>query len=276
MAVAEHIAEAFTMLGGDPTWAIENARNYSSVEQWKNSQRLQAAVAGGVAMGIPGFHVLAAVADLGILFHKMAYCCWGIGELRGCVVLGKPDFLNILALWSNAVSPEELKNEVVSKIALEGALLKNATAVGGVAITAIVTSLSSQQLVMLASVMSQQAALALCQHVGAAVGQAAMQTVAGGAGVILQKAGVKVSTKTITKAAAGIGSQIGGKIGSKAGTKMSTKIAAKVAAKLSTKTGAKWLAGAIPFVGAAVGAGINSHFVNTIAHSADQYYSLRG
>ncbi len=236
MAISETIViDAFEAMGGDPTTAIQSARNYSDVSSWVVSQAGQAAAAGAAAMAIPGVHVVAMVADVAFLLHKMAYCCWGIGEIRGCAVVGKSDFQNILALWSHAASIDELPHKAITKFALEEAVGTGGIMVGGLVAAEVISHLTGQQVAMYGG-----------QLAGAMIGK---------------KLGIKTGIKG------------GGKLGAKLAGKLGAKIAAKVGAKLSTKLGAKLAAGFIPFIGPAAGATVNAYFVKNIADSADLYYS---
>ncbi len=54
----------------------------------------------------------------------------------------------------------------------------------------------------------------------------------------------------------------------KLGIKTATKLGTKLGTKLAAKTGAGW----IPFLGAAVGPGINAYFINEIGEAGKQYY----
>lgn len=38
--------------------------------------------------------------EINFLLNELAYCCWGIGAIEGCVVFGKADFKEILKKWS--------------------------------------------------------------------------------------------------------------------------------------------------------------------------------
>ena len=102
-----------------------------------NSQTGQAATAGVVALTIPGLHIPAVAADLAFLIHKMAYCCWGIGEIRGCKVLGISDFQNILALWSGAATIETLSHRAISKAAYKSLFVGSGIAVGVLLLTTL-------------------------------------------------------------------------------------------------------------------------------------------
>ncbi|MDM8546153.1 hypothetical protein QUF61_06635 [Candidatus Venteria ishoeyi] len=78
------------------------------------------------------------------------------------------------------------------------------------------------------------------------------------------KAGIKIIGKTIAKSGAIlIGKKLGGKVGAKIGAKFAGKLAGKAAA------------GMVPFLGAAVGGGINLWFITGIADSAEAYYKFK-
>jgi len=82
------------------------------------------------------------------------------------------------------------------------------------------------------------------------------------------KVGGKVGAKIIAKhLAAGAGLLVGKKIGGKLGAKLGAKIGAKLGGKLA--------AGFIPFLGAAVGAGINAYFINDISEAANDVYRFK-
>lgn len=109
MAITENVVvKAFDMFGGDPANAVAAARSYSSVGGWVASQAAQAAAVGAGAMAIPGAHVATMAGDLCILLHKMAYCSWGIGAIRGKEVHGLCDLEIILAHWSGAVGDDAI------------------------------------------------------------------------------------------------------------------------------------------------------------------------
>jgi hypothetical protein len=140
------ILKAFEILGGDPVSAVQTAKGYTSKTSWMLSQAGQTAGAGAVAMAIPGVHISALVADVSYLLHKMAYCSWGIGELRKCVVLGKPDFANILALWSGAVTVNELPYPAISKTAFEKAVNRGSTTLEKITLNQVLAQMSKEQL----------------------------------------------------------------------------------------------------------------------------------
>lgn len=190
------IVSAFEKMGGDSTNAIDSAKNYSSISSWIASQAGQAAAVGAGAMLIPGAHTVAIIADVAFLLHKMAYCCWGIGEISDCIVIGKSDFQNILALWSGASSIHDMPHKAIKKATLEAAIVSGSTTVAGLATAEVLSHLSGQQ---------------IAQYGGKFAGKLAGK-----------KLGGKVSAK--------LGAKLGTKIGTKVGAKLSAKLGAKLAA----------------------------------------------
>lgn len=59
------------------------------------------------------------------------------------------------------------------------------------------------------------------------------------------------------------------------GKKMGSKVGVKLGAKFGTKLGGKLAAGFIPFLGMAVGAGINYWFIDEISGLAEEWYSIK-
>ncbi|NJL28625.1 MAG: hypothetical protein HC897_12415 [Thermoanaerobaculia bacterium] len=237
--MAEKVSEslvlnAFEAIAGDPTAAISAAKQHSSIDTWVNAQSLQVGTSGALALAIPGLHLVGLAADLTFLMHKLAYTCWGIGELKGCVVLGKEDFANILAIWAGAITPGELDRKAISKASFQTALLAGGGTVAGLSVAAIAANLTGKQIATMG-------------------GQIA--------GSLLAR---KVVAKTASKGSAVFAGRVGGKLGA--------KIAGKLAAKFTGKLGAKAFAGVIPLIGPAVGAGVNVYFIRDITKSACAYY----
>ena len=229
------VLKVFNALSGDPTDAIVAAKRYSSEASWRRAQAAQVGVAGGGAMLIPGLHLVGMAADFGFLMHKLAVVSWGIGELKGCVVLGKDDFANILGLWSGAISLEQLDRKAISKAAFQAIAVAGGGTVAGLTAGAIASQMTGQQLAMLGG------RLAGSMLARKAVGDGASKGVMWTAG------------------------QAGGKLGA--------KVAGKLAAKFSTKFGAKAVAGTFLGLGPIVGASVNVHFIRSIAKSASSYYA---
>ena len=97
-----------------------------------------------------------------------------------------------------------------------------------------------------------------------------------------------LSNATVAKTAAGLTGHVGGKTIAKLlakvaaenagvliGKKLGMKASAKIAGKFATKLGTKAIEGFIPFVGPAIGGGINLWFVTSIANEAERWYRLK-
>jgi hypothetical protein len=97
-----------------------------------------------------------------------------------------------------------------------------------------------------------------------------------------------LSNASVAKTAAGLASHMGtksvGKILAKVaaeqagilvGKKFGIKAGAKVVGKFTAKMGTKALGGFFPFVGPAIGAGVNLWFINSVAEEAEAWYGLK-
>lgn len=97
---------------GDPKNAVITARHdYGDVNSWIISQSGQSAAIGGAAVLIPFASIPLALFDFGVLMHKVAYVTQGVAGIRGCPIdkeSGEVDLALILALWSGAVTEDEL------------------------------------------------------------------------------------------------------------------------------------------------------------------------
>lgn len=78
------------------------------------------------------------------------------------------------------------------------------------------------------------------------------------------KSALKMIAKTMLK-----------NVGVIASKKMGGKLATKVGAKFGAKLGGKVAAGFVPFLGAAVGAGINYYFINSVCDAAEKVYDYK-
>lgn len=94
----------------------------------------------------------------------------------------------------------------------------------------------------------------------AAIGKTAAEL----CGKVGGKAAAKVLAKTMAeKAGLLVGKKLAGKLGAKIGTKFGAKLAGKATV------------GFIPFLGAAVGGGINLWFISSVAASAEEWYRIK-
>lgn len=107
--------------------------------------------------------------------------------------------------------------------------------------------------------------------------------------VLAKWSGVEgTNNAAVSKTAADLVTKVGGKSACKVlaktmcknagilvGKKMGSKVAVKLGAKFGAKIGGKMAAGWIPFVGAAVGGGVNYWFINETAQMAEEWYSFK-
>lgn len=109
------LIKAFETLSFDPDKIYRRAQDYT-ISEWRHRQEGLAGAAGGTAALVPGLHIPALGVDIGFLVNRMDECCYGIGAIMGVQsgkgnILEKEDLANILALWSGAISADQL-NEV--------------------------------------------------------------------------------------------------------------------------------------------------------------------
>ncbi len=110
---SEKLARVFAFTGGHPAKAAKAASRYRNIPDWVKSQSRQAGVVGAIAMLIPFAHLLALLFDIWFIFHKMAYCCWGIGKIRGCKLARTADLEIILAHWAGVIEDEMLQTAIL-------------------------------------------------------------------------------------------------------------------------------------------------------------------
>jgi hypothetical protein len=305
---AQFIVNAFTLLSDDSKEAASKAkRGYSSVEDWRNSQAWQAAIAGGGSSLIPVAHLATGVAETLYLLHKMAWCAWGIGGLHNCVVEGKEDLLYILGLWSHAISESQIRE--MFDLCHKAAILKEASTndpaikralVGGAAIGQVTATVSTAGIPVTLAALSQvavnsvtfgQIVMATSQAVPHAAAMAIMGT-PHAVSVVASKGVAKVAL-TITKelGAQGISPYIGSLLSKQLVANhfayqfgvtlqqhmapMIAKFAEKIASKITKKAATKFVVGFVPFAGALAVAGINAWILQGFADSAETYYSLK-
>ena len=102
------VLDAWVLMGGDHIAAARRAKNFRTVEGWTAWQMVQTGSVGALALAIPAAHIPAVVVDVAVLFHKMAYCSWGIGSILDCEIHPKDDLAVILGMWAGAISEDSL------------------------------------------------------------------------------------------------------------------------------------------------------------------------
>jgi hypothetical protein len=302
------IIEAFTLLSDDSREAASKAkRNFSSIDDWRNSQAWQVAIAGGGVSIIPVAHLAAGVAETFYLLHKMAWCAWGIGGLRNCVVEGKNDLQYILGLWSHAISESQVRE--MFDLCRKAAILEKACANDSQVKKALVSGVTVGQVTATVSTAGIPVTLAALSHVAVgsvtfaqivaatsqAIPHAATMAIMGtphAVSVVASKGVAKVSLTIASKIAGkGIAPQIGSLIAKELvahhfayqlgvtiqqhSAPFITKIAEKAAAKITKKAASKFVLGFVPFAGALAVGGINAWIIQGFADSADTYYRLK-
>ncbi len=97
-----------------------------------------------------------------------------------------------------------------------------------------------------------------------------------GAATLTTKVGLKVGVKVFGAGAAPqITKMLLSSSGYLVGRKFGGKAAAKAAAKFAAKFGSKALAGFVPFLGPAVGGGVNLWLLNSVMEAADEFYAAK-
>jgi hypothetical protein len=307
-AGAQAIIKAFTLLSDNSGEAASKAkRNYSSLDSWRASQGWQAAIAGGGSSIIPVAHLATGAAETLYLLHKMAWCAWGIGGLRNCVVEGKDDLQYILGLWSHAVSEGQIREmfDLCRKAAILKAAYENnpqvrKALVGGAAVGQVTATVSTAGIpvtpaalshVAVGSVTFGQIVATTSQAIPHAAAMAIMGT-PHAVSVVASK-GVAQVAVLVTKemGAGGIAPLVGSLISNQLvahhfayqlgvaiqqhSSAFISKVAEKAAAKITKKAASKFVLGFLPFVGALAVAGINAWILDGFADSADLYYRLK-
>jgi hypothetical protein len=235
---AEMVVTAFEHLALSPTWVQKNARNYQTVDGWVSSQAWQTGVAGAAALAVPVAHVPLIAVDLIFLFHKMAYCCLGIGVLKGCEIEPNEDFAMILSLYTGALSEDALEAAVGT-----GLLVLTGGAVATVGLPKFISQATGMGVTQLA------------KKVGAKT---------------LMLGGKKMSVKAV-----GLALEASSPLISAISGKVAEKLAAKFATKAFVKSATSAIGGFLPVLGSVFGGGINMWFVRKIAKSAETYYDIK-
>jgi hypothetical protein len=261
----EAIINAFDALGGDPDTAVRNAKG-KTFKQWVDAQKGQVAASGAASNLIPGAHVAAMAADMMFLMGKMSYTCWGIGAIKNCKVFGKPDFINIMDIWTGT-APKALEYAAISKAFYEQMeqLTKYDEMWDGfenknLELEDYLVICNEAYRVIKTDEKIRKEFMALSEDKSDWTVKEKAQS--GAKNVVL----LKVLSTEITR-------KVGTKIGAKVMSKLGTRLATRVAGKIGTRLAAKATLGFVPVLGAVVGGGLNYFFIEGIAKSAEEYYS---
>lgn len=255
--LTDALIASFDTLGGDPQSAVNNAKGWQ-LNDWVNWQKAQVAATGAGAALVPGVHLAAATADMAILLHKMSYCCWGIGAIKGCQVFGKGDLINILDIWTGT-EVKELHNLAVTYKLYNA--LTSINAFDAVAEELGETDLSNEDLLRICNATAET----LLDTEGLVQEIQSTQP-----SELEKKVKANLKRKLIIKKVA---TKVAGKLSSKVGTKMALKLATKVSSKLASKILVKTAGGFFPIMGGIIAGGVNVWLIDSIAKSASVYYA---
>ena len=262
--VNDAVISAFEQLGGDARQAVNSASQYT-LDEWVGRQQAQVIAAGTGANLVPGAHALALTADMAFLIHKMAHTSWGIGGIMGCEVFGKPDFVNILDVWTGR-AVNELDYWAVSTPFYHGVrqIMQNKTywsPLEWAAIDAVDPYVLCNEIYYLISEDAQ--AFEEFSKVISSMGDLSPSEIANAAPqdeAILRDLTTRAANQVVSKMNTGV-------VG-----RLVPALAGQVAAKLVTRLATKAVTGFVPLLGAVVGGGLNYWFIQSIAQSARIYY----
>jgi hypothetical protein len=205
--------------------AAAEARQYRTVERWRQQLQTRISMAATGAEFIPGVHGFGILAELPYLIYLMARGAIGTGTLMGAEIDAETDLMTIFGLWSGAIPKRTL-------VAAQGG--------------AVVVSYN-----------------------GGAVVVNSLAHPAYGAKVLA------LAFKYGTKAVAGDAGGVAGMAiahGAGPASQMLQPIFRKILIKISAKVSAKFMAGLVPFLGAAVSVTISRHVLKELVASAQLYY----
>ncbi|PJF38932.1 MAG: hypothetical protein CUN55_15840 [Phototrophicales bacterium] len=260
-------------LGNSYPKAVADASKFSSVSGWVNQERNIVATTGAASSILPGLHGATMVADIGLLLHKSARLGWGVGEILDAVPHESEemsDLENILAIWGDQskydrrnityravgidvvhyFATEEGRNHadnLVEKAEREGELLLFRTLTVAQLMAYSITDL---KIAKITEIVATHAASSTANRAGQGAIKKATQK---SASKIARKSAIKQSKKAVTKG-------------------ISKKVATKTASRFGARIGVRAFAGFIPFVGAAVAAGLNAWTITSMKDAAVAYY----
>lgn len=230
------IIKAFDELSGNPSDAMYDARG-EFLYDWIDRQKITVGTTGaasGLFGLIPGAGIPATIADLGYLLNRMSYCCWGIGEIKHCKVIGMADFKQILNIWAtNSRKSDDVFAVSTSFFAAVNTILE----------------LEEDALTDEEDLETMNKIALEYHNRGQSIARA-------------------ISNVSDFKGSKGLSKKLARKKAVKIGSKLAAKIATKLGTKAASKAATSW----IPGIGSAVGAGVNVWIMDGIAQSAIKYY----
>jgi len=261
--IANAIMTAFDDLGGNPLDAVQAARQRVTVESWIQQETAKIALAGGAEMIIPGLHTLTIPAGITFLLHTMAKISWGVGALKGALIVETPhysDLRNILTLWAEGglYNASILDYQAIAVDALTYAV----TAEGAELIQAQLAGagqpdgdISTRTLTTLGQIASTYAGdERMFELVKAVAGHGAARTAQESASQRpVQSASVREAEFTPSR-------------------RISARLATRLAARIGMRLPAKWLVGFVPLAGAVVNGFLNAQTLRSMSDAAVRYY----
>lgn len=261
--IANTIMTAFDDLGGNPLDAVRAARQHVTAENWIQQETAKIALAGGAEMIIPGLHTLTIPAGITYLLHTMAKISWGIGALKGALIVETPhysDLRNILTLWAEGglYNASILDYQAIAVDALtyavtaEGAELIQAQLAAADPATSDITTRTLTTLGQIASTYAGDERMFELVKVVAGYGAA-------------QDAQRAASERRVLSTAARDTEFTPSR-------RISARLATRLAARIGMRLPAKWLVGFVPLAGAVVNGFLNAQTLRSMSDAALRYY----
>lgn len=263
MAIEQQIADAIVLafddLGGKPQDAIRKALYHRTVADFVSDETTKVALAGGAEMIIPGTQLLTIPLGISYLLHKMATIAWGIGGLKGAVIIETAhysDLRNVLSLYANDTlyNGTLLSHQAVHKDAYAYAISSAGYArLQQVSESSNRVDLNARTWEMLRQLAEEyptdeRAYLLLKMVADAATADAAREAAVGR--YVTQEQPVDVM-----------------------GRRVSGKLALKLAAQISARVPARLIMGFVPIAGAVLNAYFNTQMLRDFAQAAESYYN---
>jgi len=259
--IAEAIVMAMDELAGNPQKAVAAAMECDSAAQWIKQETAKLALVGGAEMVIPGLHAFTIPTGISYLLHKMGYISWGVGALKGAIVIeteAYSDLRNILALWANNT---HFDASIIEHLAISLACFSwAASAEGQAAMPRLLESSSDETTLRTYHILQR---LVENYVAGDERGLLMVEAIGGRAfaGELLQSAQTNVQR---------LDSEV--MLTRPLGRKVSWRLASKLASRLGARAPARMIVGFVPLAGAVVNAFLNVQTMQSMAEAAEKYY----
>lgn len=263
MAIEEQIADAIVLafddLGGKPQDAVRNALYHRSIADFVQDETTKIALAGGAEMIIPGTQLLTIPLGISYLLHKMANIAWGIGGLKGVVIIETPqysDLRNVLTLYAN----DNLYN---------GTLLSHQS----VHRDAYAYAISEEGYQRLLTASHDSTRMDVDARTWMMLRQLAEEYATDDRAYLLLKMVAGGEVADAARRAAGERYVTQETTADRMERRISGKLALKLAAQISARVPARLVMGFIPIVGAVLNGYFNTQILGDFARAAEAYYS---